>query len=50
VVIELMDTGYGMRPETLARIFEPFFTTKHHNWSQKRHRATALRRVPAAAR
>src|SRR5262249_50249141 len=28
VVIELMDTGYGMRPETLARIFEPFFTTK----------------------
>jgi two-component system NtrC family sensor kinase len=28
VVIELMDTGTGIRPEILQRVFEPFFTTK----------------------
>jgi two-component system, cell cycle sensor histidine kinase and response regulator CckA len=28
VLIEVSDSGPGMRPETLARVFDPFFTTK----------------------
>jgi PAS domain S-box-containing protein len=28
IVVEVMDTGCGMSPDTMARIFEPFFTTK----------------------
>jgi len=28
VVIEISDTGAGIRPEHLARIYDPFFTTK----------------------
>lgn len=28
VVVEVADTGFGMRPEVIERIFEPFFTTK----------------------
>jgi len=28
VLIEIADTGQGMRPEVLAQAFEPFFTTK----------------------
>ncbi len=27
-VLEVLDTGEGMPPETLKRVFEPFFTTK----------------------
>jgi signal transduction histidine kinase len=27
-MIQVMDTGTGMSPETLIRVFEPFFTTK----------------------
>jgi signal transduction histidine kinase len=27
-VVEIVDTGPGMRPEVVARAFEPFFTTK----------------------
>ena len=28
VVVEVRDTGLGIRPEIVARIFDPFFTTK----------------------
>ena len=28
VVVEVRDTGDGMRPEILDKVFEPFFTTK----------------------
>jgi two-component system cell cycle sensor histidine kinase/response regulator CckA len=28
VFVEVIDTGCGMGPETLARVFEPFFSTK----------------------
>ena len=28
IVIEVADTGVGMRPEVVAKIFDPFFTTK----------------------
>ena len=28
VVIDVEDTGHGMKPEVMAKIFEPFFTTK----------------------
>jgi two-component system cell cycle sensor histidine kinase/response regulator CckA len=28
VIIEVIDTGHGMTPETMQRIFDPFFTTK----------------------
>ena len=28
VLIEVADTGHGMKPEVMAKIFEPFFTTK----------------------
>ena len=30
VVIEVEDTGRGIRPSLESRIFEPFFTTKEH--------------------
>jgi signal transduction histidine kinase/ActR/RegA family two-component response regulator len=28
MLISVRDTGFGMKPETMARMFEPFFTTK----------------------
>jgi CheY-like chemotaxis protein len=28
MVLNIADTGDGMKPETIARVFEPFFTTK----------------------
>ena len=28
VIVEVMDTGFGMYPEVRSRIFDPFFTTK----------------------
>ncbi len=30
VIIEVADTGPGIRPEHLERVFEPFFSTKQH--------------------
>jgi len=30
VIIEIADTGPGIKPEYLDKIFEPFFTTKQH--------------------
>jgi signal transduction histidine kinase len=28
VIVQLADTGCGIKPELLERVFEPFFTTK----------------------
>ncbi|CAN5411288.1 hypothetical protein BH10ACI1_BH10ACI1_27960 [soil metagenome] len=28
VIIEVLDTGFGIEPENMSKIFEPFFTTK----------------------
>jgi signal transduction histidine kinase len=28
VCVAVRDTGFGLRPESLARVFEPFYTTK----------------------
>ena len=39
-VIEISDTGGGIRDQDLARIFDPFFTTKvagHGHWSGSCH-------------
>ena len=30
VLLEIMDTGEGIKPEILSRIFDPFFSTKPH--------------------
>jgi len=28
VILKVMDSGYGIPPDTISRIFDPFFTTK----------------------
>lgn len=30
IVVEVQDTGHGIKPEDLAHIFDPYFTTKGH--------------------